>query len=139
MLMPKRTKYRKPHRVSYEGVAKGNLKVDFADFGLLSLDGAYLTANQIESARIVLSRYVRKGGKVVIRVFPHLSRTKKPLEVRMGSGKGAPDHWVAIVKTGQVMFEIGGIAESEAREALRIAAQKLPVRCKIITRESEGQ
>ena len=128
MLMPKRTKYRRPHRVKYEGKAKGG------DFGLVALDGAWITSRQIEAARIAINRHMNRGGKVWIRIFPHLAKTKKPLEVRMGSGKGAPEQWVAVVKKGRVMFEVGQIDEATAREALRLASHKLPVRCKIIGR-----
>ena len=143
MLMPKRTKYRRPHRVKYEGKAKGGKTVAFGDFGLVALDGAWITSRQIEAARIAMTRYTKRiainrhmnrGGKVWIRIFPHLAKTKKPLEVRMGSGKGAPEQWVAVVKKGRVMFEVGQIDEATAREALRLASHKLPVRCKIIGR-----
>ncbi len=133
--MPKRTKYRKPHALSYEGKATTCNYVAFGEFGLQSQEGDYITSNQIEAARICLSRYTKKGGQVWIRIFPHLSRTKKPLEVRMGSGKGAPDHWVAVVKAGTVMFEIGGVPEADAREALRLAGAKLPVLTKIVSRQ----
>ena len=135
MLQPKRVKYRRPHSLSYEGKAKGGSHVDFGEYGLQAQEGAYITARQIESARIVLSRYTDRAGKVWIRIYPHLSKTKKPAEVRMGSGKGAPDSWVAVVKNGTVMFEIGGISSEIAREALRLAAYKLPVRCKVIKSE----
>jgi len=138
MLMPKRTKYRRPHRLSYEGHSKAGNKVDFGQFGLQALEGAYITANQIEAARICLSRYTKRSGQIWIRIFPHLSKTKKPLEVRMGSGKGAPDCWVAVVKEGRVMFEIGGVPDQDCVEALRLAAQKLPIKCKIIGREKVG-
>lgn len=134
MLMPKRTKYRRPHRVKYEGKAKGGKAVAFGDFGLVALDGAWITSRQIEAARIAINRHMNRGGKVWIRIFPHLAKTKKPLEVRMGSGKGAPEQWVAVVKKGRVMFEVGQIDEATAREALRLASHKLPVRCKIIGR-----
>lgn len=134
MLMPKRTKYRRPHRVKYEGKAKGGKTVTFGDFGLVALDGAWITSRQIEAARIAINRHMNRGGKVWIRIFPHLAKTKKPLEVRMGSGKGAPEQWVAVVKKGRVMFEVGQIDEATAREALRLASHKLPVRCKIIGR-----
>ena len=132
--MPKRTKYRRPHRVKYEGNAKGGKTVAFGDFGLVALDGAWITSRQIEAARIAINRHMNRGGKVWIRIFPHLAKTKKPLEVRMGSGKGAPEQWVAVVKKGRVMFEVGQIDEATAREALRLASHKLPVRCKIIGR-----
>lgn len=134
MLMPKRTKYRRPHRVKYEGKAKGGKAVAFGDYGLVALDGAWITSRQIEAARIAINRHMNRGGKVWIRIFPHLAKTKKPLEVRMGSGKGAPEQWVAVVKKGRVMFEVGQIDEATAREALRLASHKLPVRCKIIGR-----
>ena len=134
MLMPKRTKYRRPHIVKYEGKAKGGKTVAFGDFGLVALDGAWITSRQIEAARIAINRHMNRGGKVWIRIFPHLAKTKKPLEVRMGSGKGAPEQWVAVVKKGRVMFEVGQIDEATAREALRLASHKLPVRCKIIGR-----
>ncbi|MDY0316215.1 MAG: 50S ribosomal protein L16 [Acholeplasmatales bacterium] len=132
MLMPKRTKYRKPHRISYEGKAKGNLTVQNGDFGLVALEGAWITNAQIEAARIAMTRHMKRVGNVWINIFPHLAKTKKPLEVRMGSGKGAPDSWVAVVKTGKVMFEIGGVSEDIAKEALRLASHKLPIKTKII-------
>ncbi|MDC0559079.1 50S ribosomal protein L16, partial [Candidatus Izimaplasma bacterium] len=119
MLTPKRTKYRRPHRVSYEGKAKGGSSIDFGEFGLQSLQGAWITNRQIESARIAMTRYMKRQGKVWIRIFPHMAKTSKPLEVRMGSGKGSPDGFVAVVKEGLVMFEIGGVSEEIAREALR--------------------
>ncbi len=135
MLMPKRTKYRKPHSLSYDGKAKGGKTVAFGDMGLQAKEGAYITANQIEAARICLSRYTKRSGKVWIRIFPHLSLTKKPIGVRMGSGKGAPDHWVAVVKAGTVMFEIGGVSPADEKEALRLASHKLPILTKIVTKE----
>lgn len=137
MLMPKRVKYRKPHRVSYEGKAKGGKTVDFGDYGLMSLDGDWITSRQIEASRIAMTRYMKRFGKVWIRIFPHMAITKKPLEVRMGSGKGSPEEWVAVVKQGQIMFEIGGVSEEVAHEALRLAMHKLPVRCKIVKRGEE--
>jgi large subunit ribosomal protein L16 len=130
--MPKRTKYRKPHRISYEGKAKGNLTVQNGDFGLVALEGAWITNAQIEAARIAMTRHMKRVGNVWINIFPHLAKTKKPLEVRMGSGKGAPDSWVAVVKTGKVMFEIGGVSEDIAKEALRLASHKLPIKTKIV-------
>ena len=139
MLMPKRVTYRRPHSLSYEGKAKGGTTVAFGEFGLQAQEGAYITNNQIEAARIALARYTKRAGQIWIRIFPHLSKTKKPLEVRMGSGKGAPDSWVAVVKKGVVMFEIGGVAEEAAREALRLASHKLPIKCKIVTREKVGE
>ena len=135
MLMPKRTKYRRPHRVKYEGKAKGGKTVAFGDFGLVALDGAWITSRQIEAARIAINRHMNRGGKVWIRIFPHLAKTKKPLEVRMGSGKGAPEQWVAVVKKGRVMFEVGQIDEATAREALRLASHKLSVKTKFVKKE----
>jgi len=136
MLTPKRTKYRRPHRVSYEGKAKGGTKVSFGDYGLQSLEGAWITNRQIESARIAINRYMKRQGKVWIRIFPHMAKTAKPLEVRMGSGKGSPEGWVAVVKEGTMMFEVAGVTEAVAKEALRLAAHKLPVKTKVIRKES---
>jgi len=135
MLMPKRVKYRRPHKVSYEGKAKGNTELSYGNFGLQAVEGAWITNRQIEAARICLARYTKRQGKIWIRIFPHLSKSKKPLEVRMGAGKGAPDQWVAVVKDGTILFEMDGILEEQAREALRLAAQKLPIKCKIVTRK----
>ncbi len=132
MLMPKRTKYRRPHRLSYEGSAKAGRNVDFGEYGLVAESGNYVSNRQIEAARIAMTRYMKRGGKVWIRIFPHMARTKKPLEVRMGSGKGAPEGWVAVVKPGRVMFEVGGVSEEVAREALRLAAHKLPVKTRFV-------
>ncbi len=136
MLTPKRLKYRRPHRVSYEGKAKGGTTISFGEFGLVSLQGAWITNRQIESARVAMTRYMKRQGKVWIRIFPHMAKTSKPLEVRMGSGKGSPDGFVAVVKQGVIMFEIAGVSEEVAREALRLAMHKLPVRTKFIKRES---
>ena len=135
MLMPKRTKYRRPHRVSYEGVAKGRNEVINGDFALQALQGSYITSQQIEAARIAMTRHMKRLGQVWINIFPHMSRTKKPLEVRMGSGKGAPDHWVAVVKPNKIMFEVAGVAEEIAKEALRLASHKLPIKSKIVKKE----
>ena len=137
--MPKRTKYRRPHRVSYEGHAKGGTKVTFGEFGLQSLEGAWITDRQIEAARIAMTRYMKRDGKVWIKIFPHNVRTKKPLEVRMGSGKGSPETWVAVVKEGLILFEVAGVPESVAREALRLASHKLPCTTKIIKKVGEEQ
>src|SRR6056297_601291 len=115
MLTPKRTKYRRPHRVSYEGQAKGGTEVSFGEYGLKALDGAWITSRQIEASRIAMTRYMKRQGKVWIRIFPHIAKTAKPLEVRMGSGKGAPDGFVAVVKQGTVMFEVGEVSEAVAR------------------------
>lgn len=137
MLMPKRTKYRRPHRVKYEGKAKGGTKVNFGEFGLQAQEGAWITNRQIEAARIAMTRYMKRYGQVWITIFPHMAKTAKPMEVRMGSGKGAPDGWVAVVKEGRVMFEVAGVSEEVAREALRLASHKLPVKTKIIKKEVE--
>lgn len=132
MLMPKRTKYRRPHRLSYEGKSKAGREVVFGEYGLVALEGGYVSSNQIEAARVAMTRYMNRGGQVWIKIFPQLARTKKPLEVRMGSGKGAPEGWVAVVQEGRVMFEIGGVDEATAREALRLGQNKLPVKAKFI-------
>ena len=133
--MPKRVKYRRPHKVSYEGKAKGNTELSYGNFGLQAAEGAWITNRQIEAARICLARYTKRQGKIWIRIFPQLSKSKKPLEVRMGAGTGAPDQWVAVVKSGTIMFEMGEVPEEQAREALRLAAQKLPIKCKIVSRK----
>ena len=135
MLMPKKTKYRKPHRVSYDGHAKGNTELHFGDYGLMAKDGAWVSARQIEAARIAMTRYMKRGGKVWINIFPQLARTKKPLETRQGKGKGNVDQWVAVVKEGKIMFEISGVTEDIAREALRLASHKLPIKCKFVTKD----
>lgn len=132
MLQPKRTKYRRPHIIKYEGHSKAGNEVSFGEYGLQALEGNWITTRQIEAARIVLSRYTKRSGQIWIRIFPYLAKTKKPAEVRMGSGKGSPEDWVAVVKTGRVMFEIGGVNETDAMEALRLAAYKLPIKCKVI-------
>ena len=134
--MPKRTKYRRPHRVSYEGKAKGAKEINFGEYGLQALEGVWLTQNQIEAARIAMTRYMKREGSVWIRIFPHIARTKKPLAVRMGGGKGTPEGYVAVVKRGTIMFEIGGVSEAVAREALRLASHKLPIQTKIVLKES---
>ena len=136
-LMPKRTKYRKPHRLTYDGKAKGNLELHFGDYGLQAKEGGYVSARQIEAARIAMTRYMKRGGKVWINIFPHLARTKKPLETRQGKGKGNVDEWVAVVKKGKIMFEIAGVSEEVAREALRLASHKLSVKTKFVMKESE--
>ena len=134
MLMPKRTKYRKPHRLTYDGHAKGNTELHFGEFGLMAQEGNYVSARQIEAARIAMTRYMKRGGKVYINIFPHLARTRKPLEQRQGTGKGNVEEWVAVVKEGKIMFEIGEVDEATAREALRLASYKLPVKCKFVKR-----
>jgi len=137
--MPKKTKYRKPHRIKYEGQSKGNLELHFGDYGLQASEGAWITDRQIEAARIAMTRYMKRGGKVWINIFPHLAKTKKPLETRMGKGKGSPEEWVAVVKKGKIMFEIGEVSETTAREALRLAAHKLPIKSKFIKKEIGGE
>ena len=137
MLQPKRTKYRRPHIIKYEGHCKSAPKVAFGEFGLQALEGAWITTRQIEAARVVISRYTNRGGKVYIRIFPHLAKTKKAAGTRMGSGKGTPEDWVAVVRQGTVMFEMGGVAEDVAREALRLAAYKLPIKCKVVKKGEE--
>ena len=132
MLQPKRVKYRRPHIIKYEGHSKAGTTVAFGEYGLQALEGAWITTRQIEAARIVMSRYTKRGGQVWIRIFPHLAKTKKPAEVRMGSGKGSPEDWVAVVREGCVMFEIGGVADADMMEALRLAAYKLPIKCKVV-------
>jgi len=137
MLQPKRVKYRRPHGIKYEGLSKGGNEIAYGEYGLQAVTGAWITARQIESARIVISRYTKKEGKMWIRIFPHLAKTKKPAEVRMGSGKGSPEFWVAVVKTNRVMFEMAGVSEEVAREALRLASYKLPCRCRVIKKEEK--
>ena len=136
MLMPKRTKHRKTFRVKYEGKAKGNTQVNFGEYGLMAMEGAWITSQQIEAARIAMTRYMKRGGRVWINIFPNLSLTKKPLETRQGKGKGNPEVWVAVVKEGKIMFEVGEIDEATAREALRLASHKLPIKTKFVKKES---
>ena len=139
MLMPKRVKRRRVQRGRMKGVATRGNKVTYGDFGLVSTEPSWITSNQIEAARIAMTRYIKRGGQVWIKIFPDKPITEKPAETRMGSGKGSPEYWVAVVKPGRVMFEIAGVSEEVAREALRLAMHKLPVKCKIIAREkSEG-
>ena len=128
MLMPKRVKRRKQFRGSMKGKALRGNKITNGEYGLVAMEPCWIRSNQIEAARIAMTRYMKRGGNVWIRIFPHMARTKKPLEVRMGSGKGAPEGWVAVVQPGRVMFEVGGVSEEVAREALRLAAHKLPVK-----------
>ena len=134
MLMPKRVKHRKQHRGRMRGRAKGGTEVHFGDYGLLALEAGWLTNRQIEAARVAMTRHIRRGGKVWINIFPDKPYTKKPAETRMGSGKGNPEGWVAVIKPGRVMFELSGVAEPIAREAMMRAAHKLPIKCKFITR-----
>lgn len=138
MLLPKRVKYRREHRGKMRGNAKGGTEVSFGEYGLQSLEASWITNRQIEAARIAMTRYMKRGGKVWIKIFPHKPYTAKPLEVRMGSGKGAPEGWVAVVKPGRIMFEVAGVSEEIAREALRLASHKLPVKCKFVKREEIG-
>ena len=139
MLMPKRVKWRRPHRLSYEGHAKGGTKLAFGEYGLVADEGAYVSSAQLEAARVAMTRYMNRGGKVWIKVFPQLAKTKKPLEVRMGSGKGAPDHWVAVVQKGRILFEVGDVDEATAREALRLSANKLCVKTRFVKKGQEGR
>ena len=137
-VIPKRTKHRYVHRLPYDGKARGNTKVNFGEYGLMALEGAWITDRQIEAARVAMTRYMKRGGKVWINIFPHLSLTKKPLETRQGKGKGSHDSWVAVVKEGKVMFEIGEVSEEIAREAFRLAMHKLPIKCKFVKKEESG-
>ena len=136
MLMPKRTKYRKPHGQSYEGKSKGNTTLHFGDYGLMATKGGYINSRQIEAARIAMTRYMKRSGKVWINIFPHLAITRKAIGVRQGKGKGSVDEFVAVVKEGKIMFEVAGVPEEVAREALRLASHKLSVTTKIVTKES---
>ena len=138
MLLPKRVKYRRVQRGRLKGVAHRGNKVNYGDFGLQALEPAWITSRQIEAARIAMTRYIKRGGKVWIKIFPDKPITEKPAETRMGSGKGSPEYWVAVVKPGRVMFEIAGVAEDVAREAMRLAANKLPIQCKFVTKEEMG-
>jgi large subunit ribosomal protein L16 len=138
MLMPKRVKHRRVQRGRMSGIAKGGYTIAFGDFALMTEEPAWITARQIEAARRAMTRYVKRGGKIWIRVFPDKPVTKKPAEVRMGSGKGAPDHWVAVVKPGRILFEMSGVPVKEASEAMRLAAMKLPVNMKFLVREGVG-
>jgi large subunit ribosomal protein L16 len=138
VLMPKRVKFRKHHRGRREGLSKGHTEIHFGEFGLKALEPAWITNRQIEAARIAMTRRIKRGGKVWINIFPHLPVTKKPAETRMGSGKGSPETWVAVVKPGCVMFELAGVPEPLARDAMRLAAQKLPIRCKFVLRDEVG-
>ena len=135
MLLPKRVKYRRVHRGRMKGVATRGNKVSNGEFGLQTLEPAWITSNQIEAARIAMTRYTKRGGQVWIKIFPDKPVTQKPAETRMGSGKGSPEYWVAVVKPGRVMFEIAGVSEEVAREALRLASYKLPIKSKIVKRE----
>ena len=135
MLMPKRTKYRRVQRGRMKGKATRGNKITNGEYGLMALEPAWITSNQIEAARIAMTRYIRRGGQVWIKVFPDKPVTEKPAETRMGSGKGSPEYWVAVVKPGRIMFEMAGIPEENAREAMRLASHKLPIKCKFVMRE----
>jgi len=137
MLLPRRTKFRKAHRGRRRGQAKGQFTVQFGDYGIKALENGWITNRQIEAARIAMTRKIKRGGKVWINVFPDKAYTKKPAETRMGSGKGSPEGWVAVIKPGRVMFELAGVPEPLAKEALRLAGQKLSVRSKVVKREAE--
>lgn len=137
MLMPKRVKRRRVHRGRMKGVATKGNTVTYGQFGLVAEEPAWIDSKQIEAARIAMTRSIKRGGKVYIKIFPHKPITKKPAEVRMGSGKGSPEYWVAVVKPGRVMFELEGVTEAQAKEALRLASHKLPVRCKFVVKNQE--
>ena len=139
MLLPKRVKYRRVHRGRLTGKRYRGNNVTNGEFGIQALEPAWITSNQIEAARIAMTRYCKRFGKVWIKIFPDKPITEKPAETRMGSGKGSPEYWVAVVKPGRVMFEIGGVSEETAREALRLASHKLPIKCKFVKREEEGE
>jgi large subunit ribosomal protein L16 len=139
MLMPKRTKYRKQHRGHRRGKATSGNTLSFGEYGLQALESCWMTANQIEAARIAMTRYVRRQGQVWIRIFPDKPYTKKPAETRMGSGKGAPEGWVAVVKPGRILFEMTGVTEEQAREAMRLAGHKLPIDVKFVMKSQEGE
>ncbi len=135
MLLPKRVKYRRVHRGRLKGKASRGNTVTYGEFGLMATEPAWIKSNQIEAARIAMTRYIKRGGQVWIKIFPDKPVTEKPAETRMGSGKGSPEYWVAVVKPGRVMFEIGGVSEELAREALRLASHKLPVKCKFVRKD----
>ena len=139
MLMPKRVKRRKQFRGSMKGKALRGNKITYGDFGIVATEPAWIKSNQIEAARIAMTRYIKRGGQVWIKIFPDKPITEKPAETRMGSGKGSPEYWVAVVKPGRVMFEIAGVPEETAREAMRLAMHKLPIKCKFVTKETGGE
>ncbi len=138
MLMPKRVKYRRVHRGRMKGKATRGNTVSHGEYGLVALEPTWITSNQIEAARVAMTRYIKRGGQVWIKIFPDKPVTKKPAETRMGKGKGAPEYWVAVVKPGRVMFEIAGVNEETAREAMRLASHKLPIKCKFVKKEEMG-
>lgn len=139
MLLPKRVKYRRVQRGRMKGKATRGNTVTYGEWGLQAQEPAWITSNQIEAARVAMTRYIKRGGQVWIKIFPDKPVTKKPAETRMGSGKGAPEYWVAVVKPGRVMFEIAGVAEADAKEAMRLAATKLPIKCKVISKADEAE
>ena len=139
MLMPKRVKYRRVQRGRLTGKASRGNKVTNGEYGLVAMEPAWITANQIEAARIAMTRYIRRGGQVWIKIFPDKPITEKPAETRMGSGKGSPEYWVAVVKPGRVLFEMNGVSEEIAREAMRLAMHKLPIKCKFVVKEQDEE
>ncbi len=139
MLMPKKVKHRKMHRGSRAGKAKGGTNIDFGEYGLQALEHCWMTSNQIEAARVAMTRHVKRGGQIWIRIFPDKSVTKKPAETRMGSGKGAPEMWVAVIKPGRILFEMAGVPEELAKEAMRLASHKLPIATKFVTKKELGE
>jgi large subunit ribosomal protein L16 len=138
MLIPKRVKHRKQHRPGLKGKAQKGNTVTYGEYGLQAMEASWITNRQIEAARIAINRYIKRGGKLWIKIFPDRPITAKPAETRMGKGKGSPEHWVAVVKPGRVMFELSGVSEETAREAMRLAANKLPIKCKFVKREEMG-
>ena len=138
MLMPKRVKYRRHHRGRMKGKAKGGTDIQYGEFGLQAVEPAWITSQQIEAARIAMTRYIKRGGKVWIRIFPDKPVTEKPAETRMGKGKGSPEYWVAVVKPGRIMFELAGVREETAREAIRLASHKLPIKTRFVKRAEAG-
>lgn len=139
MLLPKRVKYRRVHRGRMTGKATKGNTVTYGEYGLQALEPAWITSNQIEAARVAMTRYIKRGGQVWIKIFPDKPVTQKPAETRMGSGKGAPEYWVAVVKPGRVMFEISGVSKADANEAMRLAMHKLPIKCKFVEKETGGE
>ena len=137
MLMPKRVKYRRTQRGRMTGKAYRGNTITYGEYGLVATEPAWITSNQIEAARIAMTRYIKRGGQVWIKIFPDKPITEKPAETRMGSGKGTPEYWVAVVKPGRVMFEMGGVSEEDAKEAMRLASYKLPIKCKFLKKEEE--
>ncbi len=137
MLMPKRVKRRRVHRGRMKGEANKGNKITYGEYGIMATEPGWITSNQIEAARIAMTRSIKRGGKVWIKIFPHKSVTQKPAETRMGAGKGSPEYWVAVVKPGRIMFEIAGVSEEKAREALRLAVHKLPIKCRITSRDEQ--